>query len=187
VLVANVRWLSRYRHPRCGGLQVTGKLVEIFAKPRPLFEGAARVGDRLAVLPVLYHLLWRRILVVDLTAGPSTPQRWSVARMGRSEQAARVRGPDSDSAEPRLDQMTPEELVGLAIDVADEGLTAGEMPVGAVVVMGDEIIGRAHTQEKTQGRRLVHADLSLCSRPTSGWAGRDAPRPWSWPSTWNPA
>jgi hypothetical protein len=71
VLVANVRWLSRYRHPRCGaGVQVADNLVEVFAKPRPLFDGAAQVGDRLTVLPVLYHLLWRQILVVDLTAGP---------------------------------------------------------------------------------------------------------------------
>jgi hypothetical protein len=36
VRVANVRWLSRYRHPRCGVPEGTsGKLLEVFAPPRP--------------------------------------------------------------------------------------------------------------------------------------------------------
>lgn len=75
VLVGNVRWLSRYRHPRCGRRQdVANRLVEVFAEPRPLFAGAAEVGDRLSVLPVLYHLMWRQVLSADLSAdalGPS--------------------------------------------------------------------------------------------------------------------
>jgi hypothetical protein len=70
VLVANVRWLSRYRHPRCGAQRaVAERLVAAFARPRPLFEGACEVGDRLAVLPVLYHLLWCQMLVADLAGG----------------------------------------------------------------------------------------------------------------------
>jgi len=79
VLVANVGWLSRYRHPRCGARQeVAGRLLGVFAQPRPLFEGAAEVGETLEVLPVCYHLLWRQVLVTDLTVGPlrtSTPIR----------------------------------------------------------------------------------------------------------------
>jgi tRNA(adenine34) deaminase len=55
--------------------------------------------------------------------------------------------------------MTPDEMVGEALAVAAEGLAKGEHPIGAVVVLGDEIVGRAHTSEKTAGRRLVHADL----------------------------
>ncbi|MET7339084.1 nucleoside deaminase [Nonomuraea sp. NPDC005650] len=54
---------------------------------------------------------------------------------------------------------TSHQLVNLAIGVAEEGLAAGELPIGAVVAMGGEIIGRAYTQERTLGRRLVHADL----------------------------
>nr|WP_278184668.1 TnsA-like heteromeric transposase endonuclease subunit [Parafrankia irregularis] len=84
VLVANVRWLARYRHPRCvGDGTLADRLVEVFAEPRSLFGGAAEVGDRIAVLPVLYHLLWCRRLVADLTGGllgPSTavgPAGWS--------------------------------------------------------------------------------------------------------------
>ena len=32
----------------------------------PLDERAAMVGDPLAVLPALFHLLWRRVLDADL-------------------------------------------------------------------------------------------------------------------------
>jgi len=56
---ANLRWLARYRHRRCHRAVVAGRLREVFAEPLRLFTGAQRVGDRLAVLPVLYHLLWR--------------------------------------------------------------------------------------------------------------------------------
>ena len=74
VLAGNVRWLSRYRHPRCGRRrEVADRLLEVFAQPRPLFAGAAEVGDRLAVLPVLYHLMWRQVLAADLTAEPLGP------------------------------------------------------------------------------------------------------------------
>lgn len=71
VLTANVRWLSRYRHPRCAGtLEVTGTLRQAFAGPAGLLAGAASAGDSLAVLPVLFHLMWRRVLEADLSSGP---------------------------------------------------------------------------------------------------------------------
>jgi tRNA(adenine34) deaminase len=55
--------------------------------------------------------------------------------------------------------MTPDDMLAAAIAVAEEGRRAGELPIGAVVVLGEEIVGRAYTQEKTRNRRLVHADL----------------------------
>jgi hypothetical protein len=71
VLVANVRWLSRYRHLRCGARSgLAEQLLEVFARPAPLLVGADEVGDRLSVLPVVFHLLWRQVLVADLTVGP---------------------------------------------------------------------------------------------------------------------
>jgi hypothetical protein len=42
------------------------RLGQVGQRPRPLFEAAAQVGDRLAVLPVSFHLLWRQMLRVDL-------------------------------------------------------------------------------------------------------------------------
>ncbi len=74
VLAANVRWLSRYRHPRCAaGKEVARALLEVFAEGRGLFAGAELAGDRLLVLPVLFHLMWRGRLAADLSAGPLGP------------------------------------------------------------------------------------------------------------------
>lgn len=55
--------------------------------------------------------------------------------------------------------ITPEDAVGLALDVARDGLSAGEMPIGAVITMGDEVLAREYTKERKLGRRVVHADL----------------------------
>jgi tRNA(adenine34) deaminase len=46
-----------------------------------------------------------------------------------------------------------------ALKVARVGLEAGELPIGAVVVLNGKIIASAHTREKAEGRYLVHADL----------------------------
>lgn len=69
VLMANVRWLAGYRHPRVHHPDVADRLVEVFADGAGLLDGARRVGDQIAVLPVLFHLLWRRILTTDLQSG----------------------------------------------------------------------------------------------------------------------
>jgi hypothetical protein len=74
VLLANVKWLAGYRHPRYDRPELRQALLEVFAVPEELFTGAGRVGDRLAVLPVLYHLLWRRLLHVDLDTGMLGPR-----------------------------------------------------------------------------------------------------------------
>ncbi|MGH3180360.1 MAG: TnsA-like heteromeric transposase endonuclease subunit [Streptosporangiaceae bacterium] len=67
VVRANVRWLSRYRHQRSRREPAATALLEAFAGGRPLLAGAARAGDLVAVLPVAYHLLWRRELCCDLS------------------------------------------------------------------------------------------------------------------------
>jgi hypothetical protein len=67
VLAANVRWLSRYRHRRCLVPEVAAVLLDAFTGGRGLFEGAELAGDRLRVLPVLFHLMWQRQLAADLT------------------------------------------------------------------------------------------------------------------------
>jgi hypothetical protein len=66
VWLANVRWLAGYRHRRCYREQFADALLEVFSAPRTLIEGAERVGDPLAVLPTVYHLLWSGLLVTDL-------------------------------------------------------------------------------------------------------------------------
>jgi hypothetical protein len=66
VLAANLRWLAGYRHPRCLQPQWAAQLQQVFAQPRSLMKGVVAVGDPIAVLPVLFHLLWHRRLVGDL-------------------------------------------------------------------------------------------------------------------------
>ena len=66
VLAANVRWLAGYRHPRHRVPGVAARLLEAAARPAPLMDTARSAGDPLAVLPVLFHLLWRHELEAGL-------------------------------------------------------------------------------------------------------------------------
>ncbi|WP_413811602.1 hypothetical protein [Streptomyces sp. OE57] len=79
MLLANVRWLSRYRHPRCLHDSAAARLREVFSIPGPLMAGADAAGDRLSTLPVLFHLLWLQVLTAaDMTVellGPRTVVR----------------------------------------------------------------------------------------------------------------
>ncbi len=74
VVTANVRWLAGYRHPRYHRGEPAAGLRRVFAAPAALMAGAEAAGDPIAVLPVLFHLLWRHELVADLSAplGPFT-------------------------------------------------------------------------------------------------------------------
>lgn len=79
VLSANVRWLAGYRHRRCLNDAHRDMLVEVFSHPSPLLAGVERVGDRLAMLPSLFHLMWTGVLVADLVSAPLTGE--SVVRV----------------------------------------------------------------------------------------------------------
>jgi hypothetical protein len=64
--LANLRWVSRRRHPRFSDADVESALARAFAEPRPLAEGVEECGvSRLLALPRLYHMLWKRRLGVD--------------------------------------------------------------------------------------------------------------------------
>ncbi len=67
VVTANLRWLAGYRHPRYWVLGTVAALREVFAAATPLLAGAEAVGDPIAVLPVLFHLLWHQELSADVT------------------------------------------------------------------------------------------------------------------------
>lgn len=68
VLAASLRWLSGYRHPRVRREPVAECLRAVFSRPQGLLAGVRAVGDPIAVLPVLFHLLWHRELAVDLVS-----------------------------------------------------------------------------------------------------------------------
>jgi hypothetical protein len=66
VLAANLRWLAGYRHPRFARSEFAEDLIGVFTRSRALADGALAVGDPLAVLPVLFNQLWRRVLLADI-------------------------------------------------------------------------------------------------------------------------
>jgi len=68
-LMANLRWLAGYRHPRCSDPSVIPAICERFGTPRSLADGIAALGDALAVRPSLFHLLWTGALLADLQGG----------------------------------------------------------------------------------------------------------------------
>jgi hypothetical protein len=69
VPAANLRWLSGYRHPRFAQPELAARLAEVFAEGAPLLGGAAAAGDPVAVLPVLFGMLWRGELAAGLEVG----------------------------------------------------------------------------------------------------------------------
>jgi hypothetical protein len=87
VRAANLRWLSGYRHPRFAQPVVAARLREIFAGPGALLGGAAAAGDPLAVLPVLFGMLWRGELTADLEGSLLCPATVIRARCGSEGRA----------------------------------------------------------------------------------------------------
>ena len=78
VLAANLRWLSGYRHPRYGFGGRVAEVLRAFNGPVALMEGTCAAGDPVAVLPVVFSLLWRRVLLADLSSvllGPESVVR----------------------------------------------------------------------------------------------------------------
>lgn len=55
--------------------------------------------------------------------------------------------------------MNIEEKMKKTIELAEEALNNGEIPIAAIVYFGDEIISKGFTSEKMDKRYLVHAEL----------------------------
>ena len=46
-----------------------------------------------------------------------------------------------------------------AIDQARQGLRSGGIPIGSVLVLGDEIVGRGHNRRVQKGSAVLHAEM----------------------------
>lgn len=57
-----------------------------------------------------------------------------------------------------------------AIDEARTGLAAGGIPIGSVLVLDDEIVGRGHNQRVQKGSAVLHAEMDCLEN-----AGRLSP------------
>ena len=70
-----------------------------------------------------------------------------------------------------------ERFMSEALALADKAGELGEVPVGAVVVRGTEIIGRGHNRREVDGNPLAHAELLALRQAadaTAGWRVLDS-------------
>ena len=57
------------------------------------------------------------------------------------------------------EQERDEKFMRAAIEQAREALYMQEVPIGAVVVLGDRIVGRGHNLVETLGDATAHAEM----------------------------
>ena len=55
--------------------------------------------------------------------------------------------------------MTDEFYMGLALEEAKKAATLGEIPIGAILVQGEEVIARAHNMRETWQDATAHAEV----------------------------
>lgn len=72
VYASNLRWLAGYRHPRCRrGADSMAALGLLESEgPMSVHRLADSVGERTAVLPTLFHLLWTQQVFTELKTRP---------------------------------------------------------------------------------------------------------------------
>jgi tRNA(adenine34) deaminase len=58
-----------------------------------------------------------------------------------------------------MTERTDDGWMAVALDEARRGLAAGEVPIGAVVVIGDEVVGRAHNAPIALADPTAHAEV----------------------------
>lgn len=66
--------------------------------------------------------------------------------------------------------MNDDAWMGLALEEAGRATAVGEVPVGALVVRGDEVLARAHNRRELDQDPLAHAEL-LAIREAAGRIG----------------
>ncbi len=59
----------------------------------------------------------------------------------------------------------------LALDEARLAATAGEVPVGAVVVRDGVVVGRGHNRRESWGDPLAHAEMIALAEASAGQEG----------------
>ena len=68
--------------------------------------------------------------------------------------------------------MSDTEYMQIALQLAQEAAEMGEVPVGAVVVKDDAIIGRGLNRRETEGNALAHAEIEAINQACDtlgGW------------------
>jgi len=60
--------------------------------------------------------------------------------------------------------MDDQRWMRLAIEGAERAAAAGEVPIGAVVVRGDEVVGQGHNRRECDSDPLAHAEILAIRR-----------------------
>ncbi|MFI3305317.1 MAG: nucleoside deaminase [Rikenellaceae bacterium] len=65
-----------------------------------------------------------------------------------------------------------EKYMRLALDEARQALRSGEVPIGAVVVAADRVVGRGHNLVETLGDATAHAEMQAITAAASTVGGK---------------
>ena len=68
--------------------------------------------------------------------------------------------------------MTDEHYMRLALNEAEEALAQGEVPIGAVVVCNDRIVGRGHNLVETLRDVTAHAEMQAITAASDTLGGK---------------
>ena len=63
------------------------------------------------------------------------------------------------NSNPRPENDPRTRFLDAAVQEARAGLRAGGIPIGAVLVIGDEIVGRGHNRRVQRGSSILHAEM----------------------------
>ncbi len=58
-----------------------------------------------------------------------------------------------------MDKEKIRKYMDVAIEEAKKGLASGGIPIGSVLVIDDEIVGRGHNQRMQKGSAILHAEM----------------------------
>ena len=70
------------------------------------------------------------------------------------------------------EQERDEKFMRAAIEQAREALYMQEVPIGAVVVLGDRIVGRGHNLVETLGDATAHAEMQALTAAAETTGGK---------------
>ena len=60
--------------------------------------------------------------------------------------------------------MDREQYMQMALELAKEAAAAGEVPVGCVIVRGDEVVGRGRNRREEKGATASHAEMEAIAQ-----------------------
>lgn len=79
-----------------------------------------------------------------------------------------------------------ERFMRLALQEAEQAMALGEVPVGAVIVRGDEVVSMGHNLRETGKNALAHAEIIAINRHAKLWGAGGCINA-SFMSLWSPA